>query len=232
MGKIKDLTGQRFGFLVVTELAPKGTLTRKNRSSVWKCLCDCGEFTYVTSNDLKTGNTSSCEQCGNQRKGKAHKKENVYDLTGEYGIGIATNDPCVKFYFDLEDYEKIKDYAWGFNEKTGYLQARAINDISKVYIHRVIMSPVPDGMVVDHIDGNKLDNRKNNLRCITQMQNTWNHTATKNIYENQGYAKPYLIQFTKNNVYYRYTADTLEEAIQIRDSKRKDIFGEFARGNN
>ena len=229
MGIIKDLTGQRFGYLRVIELAPKKVLTRKNRSSVWKCLCDCGEFIYVTSNDLKTGNTSSCTKCGNKRKGEVRKKENIYDLTGEYGIGTATNNPDIKFYFDLDDYAKIKDYAWGFNDKTGYLQAGLKNSTSKIYIHRLIMEPIPNEMVVDHINGNRLDNRKNNLRCVTTMQNTWNRTETKNIYTNQGYKKPYLIQFVKNNIYYRYTADTLEEAITIRDQKRREIYGEFAR---
>ena len=39
----------------------------------------------------------------------ALKKYNRYDLSGEYGIGWTTNTNHV-FYFDLEDYEKIKDY--------------------------------------------------------------------------------------------------------------------------
>ena len=232
MGIIKDLTGQRFGHLVVIGLAPNGMLKRKNRSAVWKCICDCKKIVYVTSNDLKTGNTSSCRECGNKRKGESHKKSNIYDLTGEYGVGIATNNPDIKFYFDLDDYETIKDYAWGFNNQTGYLQAKLVNSTSKVYIHRIIMSPVPDEMVVDHINGDKLDNRKNNLRCVTQMQNTWNHTETKNIYENQGYKDPYLIQFTKDNINYRYTASTIDEAIKIRDEKRQEIYGEFARQND
>ena len=228
MGVIKDLTGQRFGSLVVIELAPKGILKRKNRSSVWKCLCDCGETTFVTSNDLKTGNTSCCKKCSDQKKGKSHKKENIYDLSGEYGIGITTNNPEIKFIFDLEDYDKIKDYAWGINNKTGYLQAKISNSTSKVYIHRVIMEPIPDGMIIDHINGNRLDNRKSNLRYVTPKQNAWNH-ITKNIYTNQGYKKPYLIRFVKDGVNYNFIADTLDEAEEIRDKKRKELYGEFAR---
>lgn len=42
-----------------------------------------------------------------------------------------------------------------------------------VYMHREIMRP-PDGMVVDHIDGNGLNNQRSNLRVVTHSQNLWN----------------------------------------------------------
>lgn len=40
--------------------------------------------------------------------GKKNKRYNRYDLTGEYGIGYTNQG--VEFYFDLEDYDKIKEY--------------------------------------------------------------------------------------------------------------------------
>ena len=43
MGRIKDLTGQKFGKLIVLEITPE----RRNRQVVWKCLCECGNITYV-----------------------------------------------------------------------------------------------------------------------------------------------------------------------------------------
>ena len=56
MGKIKDLTGQRFGKLVVLEMTPE----RRNRQVVWKCQCDCGNITYVVGQALRDGHTQSC----------------------------------------------------------------------------------------------------------------------------------------------------------------------------
>ena len=53
--KIKDLTGQRFGRLVVIR-----DVGRKNGKVVWECLCDCGKYTSISSNRLMTGNTKSC----------------------------------------------------------------------------------------------------------------------------------------------------------------------------
>lgn len=55
-GKIKDLTGQRYGRLVVMSK----TEERVHRHVVWKCVCDCGNECFVPSNALSTGRTQSC----------------------------------------------------------------------------------------------------------------------------------------------------------------------------
>lgn len=51
-----DLTGKRFGKLVVIELDH----IERRYGALWKCRCDCGNETVVRSNDLRTGNTKSC----------------------------------------------------------------------------------------------------------------------------------------------------------------------------
>lgn len=55
-GKIKDLTGKRFGRLAVLAITNK----RINRHVVWECLCDCGNKHFVQSNSLLSGKTQSC----------------------------------------------------------------------------------------------------------------------------------------------------------------------------
>lgn len=52
----KNLVGQRFGRLTVIGDSTK----RKNNRVLWECLCDCGNITYVTTNDLTQENTKSC----------------------------------------------------------------------------------------------------------------------------------------------------------------------------
>ena len=52
----KDITGQRFGMLTVMKRAG----TNQHRKALWKCKCDCGRTTVVSSVDLVTGNTKSC----------------------------------------------------------------------------------------------------------------------------------------------------------------------------
>lgn len=74
MGKIKDLTGQKFGHLTVI----KDTGERKNRQVVWECECDCEKHPHikVVGQALRSGHTTSC---GCSRIGK-----NVIDLTGHH----------------------------------------------------------------------------------------------------------------------------------------------------
>lgn len=55
MGKLIDLTGQRFGRLTVIERAGNN-----KKQPVWKCLCVCGQETIVQGNHLSTGRTVSC----------------------------------------------------------------------------------------------------------------------------------------------------------------------------
>ena len=43
-----DLTGQRFNQLTVIEKAPK----KSSRATFWRCICDCGNETTVSTNDL------------------------------------------------------------------------------------------------------------------------------------------------------------------------------------
>ena len=51
MGKIKDLTGQRFGKLVVLEFAGK---TKRN-DALWLCQCDCGNQKILERKHLMSG---------------------------------------------------------------------------------------------------------------------------------------------------------------------------------
>lgn len=55
MGRLIDLTGQRFGRLVVMERAEN-----KGNAVTWLCKCDCGAETLVSGKDLRRGHTQSC----------------------------------------------------------------------------------------------------------------------------------------------------------------------------
>lgn len=106
------------------------------------------------------------------------KNRTNYDLSGEYGVGHTYDG--YYFYFDIEDYEKIKDYNW-FKNDQDYFLAR-ITDESKssnfrcIRLHRLIMDVDEEDIEIDHIHGKKsrYDNRKNNLRYATHSQNNQN----------------------------------------------------------
>lgn len=142
----------------------------------WECQCTCGNICVVIGRDLKSNNTTSCGHC-----------KNKYDLSGEYGIGWTSNT-CREFYFDLEDYDKIKDYCWyeqKYNSHEPYLLAKDVHKNKNVLIHHIIYGKPPKGMETDHKDRNPLNNRKNNLRFVTSLEN--NRNKGKHLNNTSGY---------------------------------------------
>lgn len=129
----------------------------KNNQKQWLCECQCESKTKTV---LTTGQLSSGypKDCG------CTKNKNIYDLSNKYGIGYTHNKE--PFYFDLEDYNLIKNYNWTKNNR-GYI----VN--GKTLMHRLIMNP-PLSMIVDHINRNKIDNRKENLRVCNYNINNRN----------------------------------------------------------
>lgn len=80
---------------------------------------------------------------------------------------------------DSEDYENVSKYKW-YNNGTGYAFATdPENHKKKVYMHRLI-NKTPVGVDTDHINHNRLDNRKSNLRNATPKQNQSNMVAINN----------------------------------------------------
>lgn len=79
MARYKDLTGQRFGRLVVTHLAGKD---EKRRVMLWECACDCGNTVVVRTDLLSSHNTTSCG-CYMKDMTAAIGRDRVIDIKGE-----------------------------------------------------------------------------------------------------------------------------------------------------
>lgn len=77
--KAEDLTGQRFGKLVVTGYA--GMVQQKTQKiSIWHCTCDCGNHVSVATRDLKSGKKRDCG-CG--KKAELEKQSNERQMQSE-----------------------------------------------------------------------------------------------------------------------------------------------------
>ena len=104
-------------------------------------------------------------------------------------------------------------------------------------LHTLIMN-TPKGMVVDHINGNPLDNRKCNLRICTNAENSRNNTLWKTSSiglkgvqsaKANGSAKSYRARIKYNYEEIQLgTFITKEEAGIAYDKKALELFGEFA----
>lgn len=156
------------------------------------------------------------------------KKYNEYDLSHEYGIGYAsnTNNP---FFFDLEDYEKIKDICW-MESSEGYLIGRDPNG-KTARMHNVVMGDKH----IDHINHNKSDNRKHNLRKSTDQLNAMNRSLPINNRSGckgvcwktrEGKWRSYITFHKKHMELGLY--DKLEDAIKARLDAENELFGEWA----
>jgi hypothetical protein len=78
---------------------------------------------------------------------------------------------------DDEDYERIKNYKWSYHGGRYGYAARGMHSNEKIQIvklHHEIIGRPPRGYEVDHINGNRLDNCRCNLRFVTHQQNTFN----------------------------------------------------------
>ena len=68
-----NLLNQKIGKLLVIEETNK----RKNKSTVWKCQCDCGNIEEFSTKELRSDGIIQCHQCGNSRKPQINLTENI-----------------------------------------------------------------------------------------------------------------------------------------------------------
>lgn len=88
-------------------------------------------------------------------------------LSGHYGQGHSA-------IVDDNDYDMLNNYTWHLGNN-GYIKTfvGGRKNVKCLLMHRLIMDP-PADHEVDHINGNKLDNRRENLRIVTRSQNARN----------------------------------------------------------
>ena len=132
MGKpIADITGERFGRLVAIERVGSRRYKGGGTLSIWKCRCDCGNYTEIPLCALKNGNTKSCGclvdkgRLGDLKRthGEAHSRlynvwqqmrkrcNNPHDTVYKYygGKGVSVCD-------EWSSYEVFREWAY----KNGY----------------------------------------------------------------------------------------------------------------
>lgn len=238
MGKFKDLTGMKFGRLLVLSRA-EDYINKHGKPLVrWNCLCDCGNKHVTYGSSLNSGLTKSCgclQKEWARKNGKLCKKYNTYDLSGEYGIGYTEKGE--EFYFDLEDYDKISSYYWRINNH-GYVISYVDGCSTFYMLHNIIMKP-DDNFLVDHINHNTLDNRKKNLRLATYSQNQMNLTVKSNntsgvtgvSWDNTHKYWVARIQKEHNRITLGQFCN-FDDAVRARKMAEKEYFGEFSYDNS
>ena len=130
---------------------------------------------------------------------------------------------------DDEDVERVSGWWWTLL-KGGYVIRHKGDDGVTIYMHKVIM-PAPDGLEVDHINGDLWDNRKCNLRICTHRENTCNRHK-KDGYTSQYRGVSWSNQAGKWNASIKRTRigyfDSEVEAAKAWDAEASARWGEFA----
>jgi len=73
---------------------------------------------------------------------------------------------------DIDDVDNLKDYKWHITRR-GYCEGRVCSN--NIKMHRFLLN-AQKGQIIDHINRDKLDNRKHNLRFVTPKENSLNTT--------------------------------------------------------
>lgn len=217
----EDFVGKRFGNLTVVEEIRK---VYKNNAIryFYKCQCDCGNTKTASRQNLQQGKVLMCDNC---------KFQNQYDLSSEqYGVGFSSNGGI--FYFDKDDFDKIKKYRW-YTTDAGYIRTH-IDEKHSIFMHSLIYGD-KDKMDIDHINRVKFDNRKENLREANRGENVINRdpissnsSGVTGVYWNQN-AQKWQATITKDGVnHYLGIYIDFNDAVNARKMAEVYYFGEYS----
>lgn len=132
---------------------------------------------------------------------------------------------------DAADYEKVSKYRWYASVHGPNIYALAYVNGRAVTMHRLLMKP-RKGYVVDHIDGNGLNNRRCNLRVCTPTQNLANKAPRGGSSHFVGVYRrrdKWIAHVTRRGkCHYVGLFDDEIEAAKARDRKAYELHGEYA----
>lgn len=145
---------------------------------------------------------------------------------------------------DDEDYDRLSVWNWTGSERPWgtyayrhgrreYASRGKVERRTGFYMHRVIMG-AKSGQIVDHINGNTLDNRRANLRFVTAKQNTLNRKMdrdNKSGYRGVGWHIRGHKWRSRVAGYHLGLFDDPVEAAKAYDAKALEMFGDFAKLN-
>lgn len=215
---IKRMVGNKYGYLEVIGVGEPYFDKNKKKTNRALCRCVCGKEVSCFVQALKMGRAKSCG-C---KQFTALKKHNAFQINGGEVCVKLTN--CTDTMLcDIDVWSRLKKYCW-IKGKTGYAEAN-INGYTTLFHHLVI--DCPDDMVRDHINQNKLDNRRSNLRVVTRLVN--NNNVDRKCTNPLGYTGLYkngdkiAARVSMNGkVKYIGSFESIEEAVNARNKALKE----------
>lgn len=218
------MVGQKFGHLTVLHFDS----IRGRRDYFYRCRCDCGNELAVRGQSLRDGRTISC-RCVHGVKIdhpiSAHQLRQVLRYkpsTGEWWWRVPTRK------------NKVGDRAGTFNIATGYIQIGLNKRIYNMHVLAwLYMKREWPPHEIDHRDLNRANNKWNNLRKATRVQNCVNSPKPES--NTSGYKGVNQYRKGKFRAYFRGkhlgVFDDAFSAAKAYDKEAVHQFGEYARTN-
>jgi AP2 domain. len=137
---------------------------------------------------------------------------------------------------DDGDFDWLNQWKWSVNRSSSKMYAVTWGKRNAVSMHRVILGDACEGMDVDHIDGDGLNNQRSNLRVCTRGDNSRNRKkSNQNNYQYKGVfpigRKWRAVISVNGKTTHLGMFDNAEDAARAYDIKAKELYGEFANLN-
>lgn len=166
-------------------------------------------------------------------RGSYKKEENKYILYNDY-YKVYIRDE-IFFLIDREDYISVSKYYWYCN-RNGYIACCCIKGKKETLLHNYLLNKSEtDTRVIDHINGDKTDNRKCNLRFVSFQENCFNKKLiSSNVSGITGVIWDTYRNKWKATIGYNYKTinlgrfDNKKDAIAARKAAEEKYFGEFS----
>jgi hypothetical protein len=166
--------------------------------------------------------------------------KNDYEIRGEMtAIFIESKGKIYESIIETSDLEKVKSVPnkWFLNDNS-YVWTSLKKGTTPLRLHRLI-SDAPGGLDVDHINGNKLDNRKCNLRLVTRGQNNQNQKISRSNTKSNVRGVAWFSRDKKWRAYVNFNGKQIhlgyfdtKEAAAISASKARKVLMPFSNENN
>ena len=182
--------------------------------------------TFKTEEEALIAYNNKKEEIEKEEEIQRFSKKILKNKDGNTIIKTLKNEEII---VDENLYYELVKYSWYINK--GYVYGN-----KKTSLHRYLMN-AKNGEIVDHINGNKLDNRLVNLRISNSTLNGHNRikkkgTDTKYIGVKYTKSGKYESRISKDKIQYNLgTYETEEDAAKARDKKAIELYGEFAKLN-
>lgn len=183
-----------------------------------------------------------------------HKYKKTFNTRFDDNEFIIQEDYCIipikyksiikNVIIDIDDIEKCKKYKWCIQEaktskSNNYIRVCCHINNKTIKLHRYILNETNPSIEIDHINGNTLDNRKNNLRLCKHINNMKNQKLNKNntsgykgVYYNKTTNKWWAEIHYNNKKIWLGSYIELNDAIKARKEAETKYFGEYMRTSN